>query len=66
MAQQNHDVSNHIPSSDQGGKYMGAQGELAPKMPKRAPKISIEFNAKQIKECYFHASKLEKVAPKFF
>ena len=45
---------------------MGAQGEVAPEMPKRAPeshkrtpKICIEFNAKQIKECYF-------VAPKIF
>ena len=41
-------------------KYTGARGEFAPKMPKRAPKICIEFNSKQIKECYFRASKLEK------
>ena len=47
-------------------KYMGARGELAPEMPKRAPKVKkvpnffcIEFNAKLIKECNFNASKLE-------
>ena len=51
----------------QGKKYTGARGELAPEVPKRAPKsfkrapkFCIEFNAKQIKECYFHASKLDK------
>ena len=33
--------------------YTGAWGELAPEMPKRAPKICIEFNAKQIKELFF-------------
>ena len=36
-----------------GKKYMGARDELAPEMPKRAPKFCIEFNAKQIKVCYF-------------
>ena len=47
--------------------YTGARGKLAPEMPKRTPesqkepkKICIEFNAKQIKECYFHPSKVEK------
>ena len=39
-----------------GKKYTGAPGELAPESHKRAPKICIEFNAKQIKDCYFHAS----------
>ena len=48
-------------------KVHGAQGEIAPKMPKRAPEnqkrapnICIEFNAKQILERYFHAGKVEK------
>ena len=51
----------------QGKKIHGGSGELAPEMPKRAPeshkraqKNCIEFNAKQNKKCYFHASKLEK------
>ena len=53
-------------------KATAAQGNLAPEMPKRAPQshnppkcaysIDLEFNVglKQIKECYFHASKFEK------
>ena len=47
-------------------KYTGARGELAPEIPKRAPESKkrappncTEFYAKQNKECYFHASKLE-------
>ena len=36
-----------------------AQNE-PPKFIKEPPKICIEFNAKQNKECHFHASKLEK------
>ena len=43
-----------------GRKIHRGSGELAPKSHKRAPKLCIEFNAKQNKECNFNASKFEK------
>ena len=52
-------------------KIHGAQGKVAPEMPKRAPENKktapvnlhrVQF--KQILECYFYAGKLEKYPPK--
>ena len=44
----------------QGKNTRGSGANLPPKCQKEPPKICIEFNANQIKECYFHASKLKK------